>query len=255
MSNLNHTYPRFSGLRFYGATAYGSLHGTAPINGRGARNQWLALQYEPEWAARLIDAVEKAGAFTRGIESDKRQRGSAINADLYGYDQAQGLAIIQVREATFRPGRFTSVRKDYYLIGRTESGATFAHPVETPARSKKAMETPEATVRFVLARIWNCREQDLSDIERQGDVAFIPVPRIPETARAIDNGEAVIIRDTHRLTGDIWRDTDGTLYTKRGARLVHTKRQHAPVKAKAGFYRVQPGIRAETWGFTAPHGD
>lgn len=248
------SFARFSGFtfRFHG---YGPTLQTAPVDGRGARNQWNALQHEPEWAINLIAAVEKAGAFTRGIESDRRQRGTAINVDLYGYDQAQGLAVIQVREAEFRPGRFTRVRKDYYLIGRTESGATFAHPVETPARSKKALETPEATVRFVLAKIWNCREADLGDIERQGDVAFVPVPKIPESARPILNGEAVIIRETHKLTGDVWRDTDGTLYTKRGARLVHTKRQHAPVKARAGFYRVQPGIRAQTWGFTAPHGD
>ncbi|NCC29907.1 MAG: hypothetical protein EOM22_17625 [Gammaproteobacteria bacterium] len=220
-----------------------------------ARNDFNALTTVPQWAAELITDVEKAGAFTRGIESDKKLRGSAINVDLYGHDAAQGLAVIQVREAQFRPGRFTRVRKDYYLIGHTETGATFAHPVETPARSQSAMESPEACVAYVLAKIWNCRVRDLGDIERQGDVAFVPVTRIPASAAQIVNGEAVMIRDTHRLTGDVWRDTDGTLYTRRGARLVHTKRQHAPVKAKAGVYRVQPGIRAQTWGFTAPHGD
>jgi hypothetical protein len=235
-----------------------SLYGhrpSSPINGRTSRNDFNALTSTPEWCAELMRAAEKSGAWTTGIESDKKHRGSAINCDLYGYDTEQGLAVVQVREAIFHPRRHTQVRKDYYLIGRTETGGFFAHPVETPARSKKALETPESCVAFVLARIWNCREQDLGDIERQGDVAFVPVPRIPKTATQIQNGEAVLIRDTHRLTGDVWRDTDGTLYTRRGARLVHTKRQHAPVKAKAGVYRVQPGIRAETWGFTAPHGD
>lgn len=219
------------------------------------RDSFNALTEIPEWCASLMRAVEKDGAWTTGIESDKKKRGSAINCDLYGYDAEQGLAVVQVREAQFRPGRFTRVRKDYYLIGRTESGATFAHPIDSPARSSRALATPETCVSYVLARIWNCREVDLGDIERQGDVAFVPVPRIPKTAVQVQNGEAVMIRDTHRLTGDVWRDTDGTLYTRRGARLIHTKRQHAPVKAKAGVYRVQPGIRAETWGFTAPHGD
>ncbi|NCC29883.1 MAG: hypothetical protein EOM22_17505 [Gammaproteobacteria bacterium] len=220
-----------------------------------ARNDFNALTTIPKWTTDLIAAVEKAGAFTRGIESDKKLRGSAINVDLFGHDETQGLAVIQVREAVFHPNRFTRVRKDYYLIGTTETGATFAHPVETPARSKTALESPEACVAYVLAKIWNCRVQDLGDIERQGDVAFVPVTRIPASATQIVNGEAVMIRDTHRLTGDVWRDTDGTLYTRRGARLVHTKRQHAPIRAKAGVYRVQPGIRATTWGFTAPHGD
>ena len=63
------------------------------------------------------------------------------------------------------------------------------------------------------------------------------------------------LRDSHTLTGQIWKDQDGTLYTRRGARLVHSKRQHATIKAKAGVYRVQEGVRAETWGFTAPRGD
>ena len=226
-----------------------------PIACRDQRNGYNALQNVPEWCTRLMNQAEQAGAWTTGIESDKKQRGSAINCDLYGYDPAQGLAVVQVRQAIFHPRRFTQVRKDYYLIGTTESGGFFAHPIESPARSKKAMETPESCVRYVLSKIWNCREQDLVDIERQGDVALVPVTRLPNSARPLINGEAVTIRDTHRLTGDIWRDSDGTLYTRRGARLVHTKGQHAPVKAKAGLYRVQPGIRATTWGFTAPHGD
>lgn len=217
-----------------------------------ARNDFNALTTIPAWASDLITAVEKAGAFTRGIESDKKQRGSAINVDLYGFDAEQGLAVIQVREATFRPGRYTRVRKDYYLIGMTESGATFAHPVETPARSRKALESPEATVAYVLAKIWDCRPQDLGDIERQGDVAFVPVTKIPEGAVPV--ATPVTIRDTHILTGDVWT-YGGAFYTRRGARLVHSKRQHAPVKAKGGVYRVQAGVRAATWGFTAPHGD
>lgn len=219
------------------------------------RNQFGALLSTPPWCWDLMREAEKAGAWTTGIESDRRMRGQALNCDLYGHDEAQGLAVVQVRQAIFRPGRFTKVRKDYYLIGHTETGGFFAHPVESPSRSKRAMATPEGVIRFVLAKIWNCEEDDLGDIERQGDIAFVPVSCIPETASAVLNGEAVMTRDTHRLEGDIWRDTDGTLYTRRGARLVHTKRQHATIKAKAGVYRVQPGVRAATWGFTAPMGD
>lgn len=216
------------------------------------RNSYNALTEVPAWASALIADIERSGTFTRGIQSDKKQRGTAINVDLFGYDEAHGLAVIQVREAQFHPKRFTRVRKDYYLIGRTESGATFAHPVESPARSCKAMETPQATVAFVLAKVWSCRVAELGDIERQGDVAFVPVPRIPAQATKIDG--PVTIRDTHVLTGDIWQDGD-TFYTRRGARLVHSKLQHATVQAKAGVYRVQPGIRNQNWGFTAPHGD
>lgn len=244
------TYPA---IRAISVSTY--LAAALAITARNARNDYNALTNIPDWCRDLMRAAEQAGAWKTGIESDRKQRGSAINCDLYGYEADQGLAVVQVREAQFRPGRFTQVRKDYYLIGTTEAGGFFAHPIESPARSKKALETPESCVRYVLARIWNCREQDLGEIERQGDVAFVPVTRVPATAAPIVTGEAVVIRDTHRLTGDLWRDADGTLYARRGARLVHTKRQHAPVKAKAGVYRVQAGVRAATWGFTAPHGD
>ena len=217
------------------------------------RNSYNALTEIPKWVDSLIYAAEAAGTFTRGIETDRKGRGEAVNVDLFGYDEAQGLIVIQVRQATLHPRKYTRVRKDYYLIGRTEQGSIFAHPVESPARSKRAMESPESTVRYVLAKVWDCKESSLEEIERQGDVAFIPVYRIPKTAEKIDGH--VTIRDTHQLKGDIWRDIDGTIYTRRGARLMHSKRQHAPIKAKAGAYRVQPGIRATTWGFTAPCGD
>ena len=217
------------------------------------RNDYNALTTIPEWCKTLMKDAEKAGAWETGIESDKRQRGSAINCDLYGHDESQGLAVVQVRQAQFHPGRFTKVRKDYYLIGHTETGGFFAHPVVSPARSSRALSSPQNCVDYVLAKIWDCRMEDLGEIERQGDVAFVPVRSIPKTAQKLDG--PVTIRDTHKLTGDIWKDLDGVLYTRRGSRLVHTKRQHAPVRAKAGVYRVQPGVRHTNWGFTAPMGD
>jgi len=216
------------------------------------RNSYNAIENVPVFAANLMREAETAGAWRTGIESDRRQRGSAINCDLYGYDEAQGLAVVQVREATFRPGRYTRVRKDYYLIGHNEIGTFFAHPVASPAHSSKALASPEATIRYVLAKIWDCRESDLDDIERQGDVALVPVSRLP--THAVQVATPVMIRDSHVLTGDVWQ-CDGRYYTRRGSRLIHAKRQHATVKAKAGLYRVQEGIRATTWGFTAPMGD
>jgi len=221
------------------------------------RNRYNALINNdlPAFVGALLTEVEQVGAWTTGIESDEEQRGSAINTSIYGYDEARSLAVVQVRECVFRPGRYNRVRKDYYLIGRTEKGNVFAHPVDSPARSKKALESPEATVRWALCRIWDVRDQDLDDIERQGDVAFVPVVRLPAGAELTDVRE-ITLRDTHVLTADaIYRTPDGTIYVRRGARLRHTKRQHAPIRAKAGVYRVQPGVRATTWGFTAPQGD
>ena len=216
------------------------------------RNAYNALTNIPVWVSDLCREAEANNCWTTGIASDKKQRGTAINCDVYGYCETRQLAVVQVRQAIFNPKKFTKVRKDYYLIGHNEDGSFFAHAVDSPARSSKAMTTPEACVDYVLAKIWNCREADLDDIIRQGDVAFIPVYKIPDSAKPIES--PVILRDTHKLTGEVWKDKD-VYYTRRGAKLTHTKNQHAPVKAKAGYYRVQEGYRAEVWGFSAPTAD
>lgn len=228
------------------------------------RNQFGAIETTPDFAVQLINEAEKVGVFTRGIASDRKQRGSSINVDCYGYDQEQGLVIIQVRQCMFNKhkGYFNKVRKDYYLIGHTESGNIFAHPVPSPARSRRALESPERTVRWVLAKIWSCEENELDDIVRQGDVAFIPA-RLPASAQPVldENGQPIkeiTIRETHKIIalhqGSILKSGD-TYYVARAAKAVHTKRQHDTVRVKNGFYRVQAGIRESIWGFTAPKGD
>jgi len=214
------------------------------------RNQWNAIEEWPEAAKALKHEAEKSGVFTTGIESDKRNRGSAINCDLYGYTDS--LIVVQVRQCIFRPGRFNKVRKDYYLIGKNETGNLFAHPVDTPARSKKALETPDGTVNYVLSKIWDCSPDELPLIKRQGDVAFIPSP-LPGGSIEIDN--CITLRETHKITGKIMRAPDGRLYAER-ATAKHIKGQHATVKTpKGAWFRIQEGVRAKSWGFTTPTSD
>jgi len=220
---------------------------------RTLRNGYNDLQHYPDWVSALMGEAETAGTYTRGIVSDKRNRGTAVNVDVYGYDEAQGLAVVQVRQAQFHPSRYTRVRKDYYLLGHTEQGAVFAHPVDSPARSKRALETPESCVAYVLAQIWGCREADLADIVRQGDIALIPA-RLPKGTELLDDTE-IVLRDTHRIRAErLYRDGD-TLYAYRRVSIVHLRRQHATVQVYSGIYRVAEGNRAEVWGFSAPTAD
>ena len=217
------------------------------------RNQWNALKAWPEWIDTLIDEAEEVGTFTRGIESDKRQRGSAVNVDVFGYDEAQHLAVIQVRECVFHPRRHNRIRKDYYLIGHTEGGDVFAHAVESPARSKRALATPDGVVAFVLAKVWGCTELQLPDIIRQGDVALVPA-RLPKTAELMGETE-IILRKTHRLKAErLYRDGE-TVYAYRRVSIVHLRREHQTVQVKSGIYRVVEGHRAATWRFSSPTAD
>jgi hypothetical protein len=227
------------------------------------RNDFGALIHVPEWAQQLIKAAEKAGTYTTGIESVRRSRGprgTSINVDCYGYDAAQQLVVVQVRECQFRPGRFNRVRKDYYLLGYVESGEVFAHPVDSPARSKTALASPEACVAWVLAQIWDCDVADVPEIRRQGDIAFVPA-LLPLGAKPLVV-QTITIRDTHVITAHMIyeyrcpaRPYETTYYVARKARAIHTKGEHATVRVRHGYFRVQPGIRAKVWGFTAPVGD
>jgi len=218
------------------------------------RNAYNALTTIPEFVKNLLTAAEKSGSWKTGIESDEGNRGSSINTAVYGHDETQGLAVVQVRQCIFHPRRYNEVRKDYYLLGRTEQDNFFAHPIESPCRAKVCREgSPEDVVAYVLAKIWDCTVAELGDIERQGDVAFVPVRSLPASAVLTDN--CVTLRETHRLeAAEIYQAGD-TLYVKRGARLKHTKRQHKTIRAREGLYRVQVGVRARVWGFTAPMGD
>jgi hypothetical protein len=223
-----------------------ALASTLPIT----RDGWGALIHLPEFARVLMREAEAAGVYATGMVRNRRgTRGTAINHDLYGYDAARDLALIQVRECQFAKNRFHRVRKNYFLLGHTEDGRVFAHPVESPARSKRAMGTPEACVRWVLARIWDCAEADLDEILRQGDVAFVPAT-LPKGAVLLPE-TSITLRGTHVITAEAIYRHGETYYTIRKARAVHTKGEHAPVRAN-GCYRVQPGIRASVWAFTTP---
>jgi hypothetical protein len=211
----------------------------------------------PTFARALIAGAEKAGAWQTGIESNKRGRGESINVDLYSFDEARGLVLVQVRQCRFGR-RFDQVRKDYYLIGTNENGNTFAHPVDVRASGRVVSDDPAAGVRLALSRIWNCREKDLDCIARNGDVAFVYVGTLPTDAIPCEIN-AITIRESHHVQsladGKIYRTPDGTYYVAGKAKIEHGPGQHPTARVRGGVWRVQEGIRAKVWGFSAPTKD
>lgn len=206
----------------------------------------------PSFVSVLIHDLENAGSFTTGIESNKRgTRGEAINVDVYGHEEASSLAVIQVRWCRFRAGRYNKVRKDYYLCGINEGGSVFAHPIDSPARSSRAMTSPEATVRWAQCKIFRCTERQLDKIVRQGDLAFVPAA-IPSAAEPVPCDQFVIDdAGSHLLRADCALLTqDGRLFVRGGAALIHLKDQHHPVSVARGSWRVQLGYRAKVWSFS-----
>lgn len=211
----------------------------------------------PSFARTLIANAEKAGAWREGIESNKRGRGESINVDLYSFDETRGMALVQVRQCRFG-GKYNKVRKDYYLLGTNENGNVFAHPVDVRASGRVIGSDPTAGITLALSRIWNCREKDLDFIVRNGDVAFVYVGTLPADAQLCEIN-AITIRESHHVQGlhdgKIYRTPDGTYYVAGRAKIEHGPGQHPTARVKGGVWRVQEGIRARVWGFSAPTKD
>lgn len=206
--------------------------------------------YGPAWCEAVIDALQGV-AFEIGIESDKKQRGSAVNVDVMDYDEPQGLFVLQVRQAIFHPRRYTKVRKDYFLCGKNENGNAFAHPVNVIATN--------ANVTTALCRIWDVTPSVLPKIVRQGDVALIPERSLTYKdvelfALPVFAFESHVFKAQH-----VYVARDGKqVYVNGAVSIDHEKNQHPSVAIDlplSKLYRVQVGNRAQTWGFASPTAD
>lgn len=216
----------------------------------------------PEWVSNLVGKLNGT-AWTIGLESlNKRGGFEAINWDCYGYTEFMGqqLCVIQLRRAYKRKSsHFLSIRKDYYLCGHNENGNPFAHPIDTPARSRTAMATVEGPVLKALAEIWRCDADDLADIRRNGDVAFVPASsrEIPSDCYPI---QAIGIAGSHvveaRKKGRLYfSPSQKSIWGKGNLAISHAKGQHPAAITEQGCWRVRIARRAEHWGFTAPTAD
>ncbi len=215
----------------------------------------INARHVPAWVTATLKALD-GNAWTTDIESDKKHRGSSINVDVYSCDEARQLAVVQVRQCVFHPRRHPEVRKNYFLVGRNENGNAFAHPLEF-RRSKRVERDNETGVLIALSRVWACREEDVEDIVRNGDVAFVPVLRLPDGCVEVVGG--VTVRGSHHVSalqgGRVLRAADGTHYVTGKAKIKHSKGQHPAAKVKGGIWRVQEGVRGEVWGFSRPTAD
>lgn len=207
--------------------------------------------FGPKWCESVIDDLNGT-SFEVGIESDSKKRGSAVNVTVMDHDETLGLFVLQVRQSTFHPRRYTEVHKDYFLCGRNENGNAFAHPVSVIATN--------ARVQVALCRIWDCVPSQLPRIVRQGDVALIPERSL--TFQEVDASEirefavgSHIIRAGAVYTA---RGDDPRVFVAASITIRHDKSQHPAVETKLAahkLYRVQLGVRANTWGFAHPTAD
>ncbi len=203
----------------------------------------------------LVDAVatgryvDEHGAWEFGAAFDSKRRGEAVNWDLYGlgrdiHDGGQ-LAVVQVRQYRKQYAKWwPSIRKNYYLIGRNEDGAAFAHPVEA-AVVRAAITKGRDPVKAVQDWQW---QSDYSCVTRQGDIALVPRKSRPPRAEPLYG--PVVIEGSHLLLADE-TVTDGRRTFARAAKLIHLPGTHPDVAA-CGWAAVVTARRAASWAFAAP---
>lgn len=195
--------------------------------------------------------VDEHGSWNFGCEFDKKQRGQALNWDLYAVsnDVHDGrlLIVIQVRQYTVRhKGWYPQVRKNYFLCGTNEDGSAFAHAV--PATVVRTAINKERDA-CLACQNW-IFGGDYGRMIRHRDLALIPLSKAPGAPAVSETN--LVLEDSHELTAKAIR-RNGHVYALDPV-LVHLPGTHPTVQA-TGWHRVVVGERAKFWSFAAPTAD
>jgi hypothetical protein len=223
---------------------------------RGSFAEILSLDGMP--AKMIIDRFRDCLP-ERFIEFDSKQRGDALNLDLYAYCRDEEVAVVQVRHA-FRRRRYhhLNVRKDYVLVGFNEiTKAPFRHPVSAHAVRAGVRadgDDPASGVRAAQRWMWNVTDAQLGNSLRQGDVLLIPTNRTPRGER-VDAGTHLVGGSHEIRAREIVVDAAGGVFAWAPA-VWHAKDQHDPIYAEdETWYRIQIAREAPTWDWSMRFGD
>ena len=199
------------------------------------------------------------------VQFDKKSRGDALNLDLYGWDRAQEVAVIQIRHAfrRYRNG-YLNVHKDYVLVGVNEgTGAQFRHPVSAHAvraAIRKAPENPGSAVHGAQRWMWGVTERQLACSlaagQRQGDILLVRERAPSEEDIAEEMPGELTIADSHVVRARRIVRVRGGRILAENPTLWHAKNQHAAVFAdREGWYSVRAAESASTWRWGVRLGD
>lgn len=189
-------------------------------------------------------------------EFDHVGRGEALNHDLYGYDAAQELAVVQIRHVSRRTRNgFLRVHKDYALVGVNENGNWFRHPVSSSAvhgAIRKTPEDPAAAVRGAQKWMWGVTDAQLKTSlaagKRQGDVLLVRERTPREADITVEHPPTVVVGGSHEIRAARIVEVKSGRIVAQAPSLWHSKHQHAPTYADdEGWYSVRVAAEAATW--------
>lgn len=217
--------------------------------------QWV---HHPGNTRSSLDAATVIGLFRDCLDSeyvdfDGKGRGSALNHDLYGYDPAQGVAVIQARQAyRRRKNHYMSTRKTYFLCGFNEiTNSPFRHPISAAAirGAIRAGADAVGVVKAAQRWMWEVTEKQLNASVRQGDLLLVPERGEPQGEYM---GQVMTMAGSHVIHAREIR-RNGRIYAL-NPQLIHAKGQHAPV-ALNGWTSVRVAKEVEAWNFAVRIGD
>ena len=192
------------------------------------------------------------------VAFDAKQRGDALNLDLYGYDEVQDVAVIQVRHAfrRYRNG-FMNVRKDYVLVGFNEiTGAAFRHPVSAQsvrAAVRTGSASAKSAVRGAQRWMWGVTDKQLDAGIRQGDVLLVKERGKPK-GELLEGNEATVA-GSHLVRARSFIRGHRHLFALDPA-VHHIKGQHDAIYADSdGWYSVRVADETTPWDWSVRLGD
>lgn len=194
------------------------------------------------------------------MEFDKAKRGDALNCDLYGFDPAQNVAVIQIRHSfrRYRNG-YLNTHVDYVLVGFNEiTNQPFRHPVSAQAvrtAIRRSPKDPAAPIRAAQRWMWQVTDRQLDQSIRQGDVLLVPERGQPKAVEA-ELGTTYLLGGSHEIRAErIVRLSRHRIWALSPA-IWHAKDQHDPVFADHdGWHSVRLAREAPTWRWGERLGD
>lgn len=238
------------------------------------RNEFGGIQNAPQAVLDLVKTVKDAVGWQTGIEDTGYKGGyEARHVDVYGYDIERQLAVVQIRRCwKKKESWYPEVSKAYALVG-IDDGQVFSHTIDgSPCRQRNLYtQTPEDTVRWAEAKIFNVPVAKLATIIRQGDIALVPIKSLPPRVRKVSLPDGHLVHNV-TLAGSHSVAVDGDLYEKvytcrDGREFVedlyavglvesdHVRGQHKAVCSE-GRFRLAEGLRGlEPWWTDTDLGD
>lgn len=205
------------------------------------------------WYLALEKAIQKAlpaWQQVRNADFDRYGRGWSLSIDLYavGKDMHSGkrLAIVQIRQyVKHTKNGYPTIRKNYFLIGRNENGAPFAHAVSAHTVRGAVNRGVDP---ILAAQRWMFGVDYAVCSHRQGDVVAIPVPagKMPKTATP---AMEVRLPDRHSMAHCTSCACAGDRMFALDAVITHPEH---PTISLPGWAEIITAQADGTWNFSPP---